>query len=341
MLIITICWLISVIFTWQLSRPNSLIWVLDRPNERSLHSVATPRTGGVAILIALICGYVVANFKFNFPQYPIGWIAISTLFLGLISLWEDIYGLSTTLRLLFQAIAALLLIIAELSVSTLHIGAWQLPLTTWLNWSFTLLFIMWLTNLYNFMDGIDGVAGGMAAIGFGTLAAIGWQHNVQDFFLINGMIAAAASGFLVWNFPPARIFMGDSGSITLGFLSAAMGLWGNHNKILELWMTILIFSPFIFDATVTLLRRLVAQEKIWQPHRTHYYQRLARILGHSYTTLFMYFLMVACSMTALAANNLPVSTHPWLILLWMMSYGIIAWYVELWLHKHQLDKLTL
>lgn len=337
--IITLCWLISFLLTWKLARPQALVSILDYPNERSLHTVATARTGGIAILTSLISGYFVASLIGYLPEPTIHWIAVGTLSLGLISLWEDVRGLPAKLRLSFHFLAASLLILAGLTVTELRIGTWHLSINYWLAWIVTLLSTVWFTNLYNFMDGIDGLAGGMAVIGFGTLAIIGWQTNAGDFFLINSMIAAAAAGFLVWNFPPARIFMGDSGSITLGFLAAAMGLWGNHEKILDFWITLLIFSPFIVDATVTLFRRAWNGEKIGQPHRSHYYQRLASSgLGHRQTTLLWYLMMLVCAATAILANKLSWFKHFWLIMLWLMLYGSIIWRIEIWLQKRSSNK---
>jgi UDP-N-acetylmuramyl pentapeptide phosphotransferase/UDP-N-acetylglucosamine-1-phosphate transferase len=337
MLIIIIVGCISLILTWLLTRNNAVIRILDQPNTRSLHTIPTPRTGGVAILIALTFGYLLVRITTNFSDYTIDFIAVGIAILGIISLWEDAYGLSIYLRLLFHCCTAALLIIASLTIHELRIGNWYTSLPNWLDLSFTFIFTVWLINLYNFMDGIDGLAGGMAVIGFGALATLGWYADKNDFILINGMTATATAGFLVWNFPPARIFMGDSGSTVLGFLAAAMSLWGNHVKVFDLWMAILIFSPFIVDATVTLLRRLIAKEKIWQPHRTHYYQRLVSSgLGHFSVTVSMYLLMLACAATALIASHLSPTKHLWLITLWIILYGSLIAYIEIWLIQRQL-----
>jgi UDP-N-acetylmuramyl pentapeptide phosphotransferase/UDP-N-acetylglucosamine-1-phosphate transferase len=142
-----------------------------------------------------------------------------------------------------------------------------------------LIFTVWFINLYNFMDGMDGFAGGMGTLGFGFLAYLGWLAG-QDFFALSGLLIAGANlGFLLCNFPPARIFMGDAGSTTMGFLAAGMSLWGVRDGLFPMWIPILIFSPFIVDATVTLIRRLVHGDKVWQAHRSHYYQRLVLLGG--------------------------------------------------------------
>jgi UDP-N-acetylmuramyl pentapeptide phosphotransferase/UDP-N-acetylglucosamine-1-phosphate transferase len=168
------------------------------------------------------------------------------------------------------------------------------------------LFILWMINLYNFMDGMDGFAGGMAVIGFTTLAWLGRAD--AGFAAVNLTIAAASAGFLAYNFPPARLFLGDTGSTALGFLAAACSLWGSAAGLFPFWAALWVFSPFIVDATVTLLRRLMRGERVWEAHRSHYYQRLVLLgWGHRRTVLAEYVLMLACAGSAMLAVHLP--TH--------------------------------
>jgi UDP-N-acetylmuramyl pentapeptide phosphotransferase/UDP-N-acetylglucosamine-1-phosphate transferase len=132
-----------------------------------------------------------------------------------------------------------------------------------------------MTNLYNFMDGMDGFAGGMTLIGGLTLALLTATGNAWTISVLSSLLAGAAAGFLVHNFPPARIFMGDVGS---------------------LWVPLIVFSPFVVDATATLLRRALAGEKVWQAHRVHYYQRVVLLgWGHRRTVMVEYGLMVLCA----------------------------------------------
>jgi UDP-N-acetylmuramyl pentapeptide phosphotransferase/UDP-N-acetylglucosamine-1-phosphate transferase len=160
--------------------------------------------------------------------------------------------------------------------------------------------IVWMTNLYNFMDGMDGLAGGMALFGFGFYALAGVLNGHLPFAVTNAAIAATAAAFLLFNFHPARIFMGDAGSTLFGFLAACLGLVGWQLGIWTLWFPGLVFSPFIVDATVTLARRLLRREKIWRPHREHYYQRLVLSgWGHRRTVLAEYGVMALCGGFAL------------------------------------------
>ena len=134
-----------------------------------------------------------------------------------------------------------------------------------------------MTNLYNFMDGMDGLAGGMGVFGFGFLGLAGWLHGDTGFAVQSWVIAAAALGFLRFNFPPAQIFMGDAGSTVFGFLAAVFILQAQRRGLLPVWCGILIFSPFVVDATVTLIRRVLRGDAIWIAHRSHYSQRLVTL----------------------------------------------------------------
>ncbi len=185
----------------------------------------------------------------------------------------------------------------------------EIPGISW-HWSyavgavFSTLFTVWMINLYNFMDGMDGLAGGMAMFGFGVFAVMGWMAGHDTFFFISLIIAAASAGFLSFNFPPARIFMGDIGSSTLGFLVSALSLWGARDGVFPVWIAVLVFSPFIIDATVTLFRRQLRGERVWQAHREHYYQRLVRMgWGHRKTVLVEYAFMATCGVLALALRG--------------------------------------
>jgi UDP-N-acetylmuramyl pentapeptide phosphotransferase/UDP-N-acetylglucosamine-1-phosphate transferase len=152
------------------------------------------------------------------------------------------------------------------------------------------------------MDGSDGLAAGMGVIGFGayTIAA-----DAATAVLCAAM-AAATAAFLLHNFHPARIFLGDVGSIPIGFLAAAIGVVGWRNDAWPLWFPVLVFGPFIGDATVTLVRRLVRGERVWRAHREHYYQRMVRMgLGHRGTALAGYGAMLACGAAALYGRDRP------------------------------------
>ena len=290
--------LTSAVLTRWLSHPNAPIRILDRPNERSLHVAPTPRTGGIAICVALLSGWVVFLVASNAPGFPSG-IGLGALVIAAVALFDDRYDLSAALRLVIQFVAALLL-----CYDGFVINGEVLPGVDLIAWpavvlGVTVLLTLWLTNLYNFMDGMDGFAAGMAVIGFVTLALLGWERGAMLFAGASCAVAAAAAGFLWFNFPPARIFMGDSGSTTLGFLVAGFGIWGSRMDVLPIWLTLTVFSPFVLDATVTLVRRAIRGEPVWRAHRSHYYQRLVRLgWGHRRAVLAEYAVMIACAISA-------------------------------------------
>lgn len=320
---------LSAWLTRRFIDPRSLFHVLDHPNERSLHRDPVPRSGGVALLLALTAAAAAGEFLIGFPP-QLGWIAAGAFALGFISYREDRYGITRRFRLLAHLGTALLLLAAGLAPEGLEFAGRVWELNRPLALALTLLYVVWMTNLYNFMDGMDGFAAGMAVSGFGALAWAGWLGGAPLFALASALTAAAAGGFLLWNFPPARIFMGDAGSATLGFLAAAFSLWAARERIMPLWGSLLLFSPFIVDASVTLLRRLLRGEKVWQAHRSHYYQRLVQAgWGHRRTVLRFYLLMGACALSALQGMRMAPREQLWLLAMWTAIYLLLALKVRL------------
>jgi UDP-N-acetylmuramyl pentapeptide phosphotransferase/UDP-N-acetylglucosamine-1-phosphate transferase len=189
----------------------------------------------------------------------------------------------------------------------------------------TLLLLLWVTNLYNFMDGMDGFAGGMTLIGGLALAVLTAKGNAWTVSVLSLLLAGAAAGFLVHNFPPARIFMGDVGSIPIGFFFGAVMLLGGRDGLFDLWVPLIVFSPFVVDATATLLRRALAGEKIWQAHRAHYYQRVVLLgWGHRRTVLAEYGLMVSCAGLAWLYHIGTESTRVLVLGAWCLIFSGLA-----------------
>lgn len=308
---------LSAWLTWRFCDPASRFHILDYPNARSLHAHPIPRSGGLAILTGFAVGAVTIGLTANMEILP--WLSAGMLLVAVVSFIDDYSGVPVWLRLLAHlASAAILIWGAGLAIPlefTFGIGF------SWFVSAITLLYLVWMINLYNFMDGMDGFAAGMALIGFGTFAGLGLMAGHGLFAALSLLIAAATAGFLLFNFPPARIFMGDVGSSSLGLLAAAMALWGARDAVFPFWVGLLVFSPFIVDATMTLGRRLLHGEKIWQAHKTHYYQRLVQLgWGHRKTLLYEYVLMLACGMSALLAVRMGATGQWLLIFIWSGLY---------------------
>jgi UDP-N-acetylmuramyl pentapeptide phosphotransferase/UDP-N-acetylglucosamine-1-phosphate transferase len=261
-------------------------FALDRPNERSLHERPVPRTGGVAVL----AGTAIA---FGFGAAPLWLPASLALALAVLSFVDDLAHMPTALRLAAHLAAA-------------GVAVWYLlsPMN-FLVLVVLALAVAWTTNLFNFMDGSDGLAGGMALIGFGAYAVAARLAGDQPLAVLSLALCAAAGAFLLYNFHPARIFLGDVGSVPLGFLAGALGLAGWVNDAWPLWFPALVFAPFMCDATLTLIKRLQRRERVWRAHRDHYYQRLVRMgFGHRGTAWIEYAAMLGCAVAALAAREM-------------------------------------
>jgi UDP-N-acetylmuramyl pentapeptide phosphotransferase/UDP-N-acetylglucosamine-1-phosphate transferase len=251
--------------------------VLDHPNQRSLHATPTPRGGGIAVIAAIVLAWWALTALGLLPR-PAAPILISAVLLAAVSWADDVRGLPVAVRLAVQLVAIGLVLRAGLPAGLVFQG-WLPPA---LDGIATALLWLWFVNLFNFMDGIDGLAGSeAAAIGVGLLlfAAVGIGQN-PGLAALAAAIVAAAAGFLVWNWAPARIFLGDVGSVPLGYLlgfllldQAARGRWR---------LALILPLYFLADATITLLRRLARREPVWEAHRRHFYQRaVQRGFGHA------------------------------------------------------------
>ncbi len=326
----------SLLLTRYLTIPGTWFYILDHPNERSLHDSPTPRAGGLAIFITIALFIVFISATTDLDLSDLLWLAAGSVLVALVSFVDDYMNLSFLFRLMVQTIAAGIVIYGGFSISDIQFPGFMLVLPDFVSYAITGLFIIWMTNLYNFMDGMDGFAGGMTVTGFGTLTLVGWLAGNDEFMLVNALITSATAGFLVFNFPPARIFMGDVGSSFLGFLAAGNSIWASKLEILPLWFSILIFSPFIVDATVTLLRRLISGKKVWEAHKTHYYQILAESgWGHKRTVLCEYALMLLCALSAVLALGQPPRVHWMIITFWIVAYILFMIAVSLLAERYQ------
>lgn len=304
-------WAAAAAFSWLTLRvllsSGLAARALDHPNSRSLHSVPVPRLGGLGFLPPV---------AFALWHGQAGPLAGALLFLAALSFVDDLRGLPSALRFLCHALAAT-------SVAW-SLGGAALP---WPGLLLTVLAMVWMTNLYNFMDGADGLAGGMALIGFFFLAlpfAVDGRADGTTYATTALAASGAALGFLCFNWRPARLFMGDVGSIPLGFLAATLSLAGATMGVFPPWYGPAVFAPFVADASLTLCKRIWRREKIWQAHRNHYYQRLIRFgPGHGRVIPVYYALMALSGGLALAAWQRPTAA-PWILLPGLFGLLLLA-----------------
>lgn len=303
--------IVTILVTGMSLHGGVLSGIKDIPNERSLHQVPTPRIGGVGIFVGILAGWATATEALSW------WIAIPLLFLFMLSLIDDIRGLSVRIRFAAHFIAGI----------AVAWGAGMFAVSV--IWSVVaVLTIVWVINLYNFMDGSDGLAGGMALFGFSAYGIAALMGEDFTFAMMCFSVGAAALSFLFFNFAPAKIFMGDAGSIPLGFLAATVGISGWNKELWPIWFPVMIFAPFILDATVTLIKRAIRGETLWQAHREHYYQRMVQLgIGHRATALIEYAMMICggiCALWTLQSPNILLAV----VIIWVLIYGIAMAYLD-------------
>lgn len=245
---------------WFVSRYGHHLDLLDKPNERSSHLGLTPRGGGLGILAAFVIAAVCLGLPVLF-WLPAGLLAV-------ISFIGDRIELSPILRLLFQFTAAIIFLL----------GCWKAAVQPAFDYLMVLpfaVFIVATANYYNFMDGINGIAGITGVVGFGLLAVFAQTRGVDArIMLLSICLSLGCLGFLPFNMPRGRVFMGDVGSILLGFVFAALVIWLSKGLSDFICLASFIF-PFFADEVTTEIVRLKDGEKLWRPHRRHLYQLLA------------------------------------------------------------------
>jgi UDP-N-acetylmuramyl pentapeptide phosphotransferase/UDP-N-acetylglucosamine-1-phosphate transferase len=256
--------------------------IIDIPNERSLHNVPTPRVGGLAIVITWYCGITIL-FSLGKIDNRLYYALMSGVILAIISLLDDIINLKPSFRLLIHFITALSAFLFLGNLRPLIIPSIEInyPL---LIYPFAIVGMVWFINLFNFMDGVDGFASIEAIII--SIVLLYFSGNI-----INVLFIACISGFLFWNWPKAKIFMGDIGSTQLGFILVVLGIYFHNKYQFSILNWIMLSSPFWFDATFTLFRRWRRGEKLSQAHRKHAYQRIVQA-GFSHLKVDMYLILV-------------------------------------------------
>lgn len=315
------CAFVIALVTCALLIRAAFVALQDHPGERSLHAKPMPRSGGIAIVLALLC--ILILWPLDWPVVTTVPVMLSMALLCVVSFWDDLASTTPLARLCAQLLVG--------GVTVFWGGyVWQpLHAVPVLFQLLSLFAIVWAVNLYNFMDGMDGFAAGMALFGFGFLGAVGWWHGEQDFAQINWLIVACVAGFWCWNFPPAKIFMGDIGSTLLGYLGAVLSIHGWQLGLYPAWVPLVIFAPFWTDASYTLCKRILRRERFWLPHRSHFYQRLVLAgLGHRKVVLAEYGLMACGGLSVLLCLWLGLGYNQGIAIFWLVIYGLMIVWLE-------------
>ena len=284
-------------------RVTQRVGLLDVPNERSSHFLPTPRMGGVPMVAAATLAFggwlFLSAGEISFLK-GLPYTFLFALAMFVLGFYDDLRNLSPLVRFLVQFVSALLLL-AFLAphLPVVFLGKWVLP-----GWAWVIpgaFWAVWMLNLYNFMDGIDGLAGGEAAVASSFFFLVFSYYGESGWAIANLVVAAASMGFLVYNWPPAKIFMGDGGSAFLGAFYGMQSVVAALSTSVPFLVLVLPFANFILDTTFTLFRRMFRGETWYQAHRSHIYQRMTDLgMTHRKVTSIE-LLVVAASCAAAAA----------------------------------------
>lgn len=268
----------SLLLTWVLRRYALSRSLMDIPNGRSSHSVPTPRGGGVAIVLTYLVALVVVAIA-GWISWGVAWPLLGAgALIAVVGFLDDHGHIAARWRLLAHFGAAIWALAWMGGLPTISLFGNELDLG-WFGHLLAALYLVWMLNLYNFMDGIDGIASIEAVCACAGACLVYWLTGHENLMLEPMLLAVAVLGFLYWNFPPARIFMGDAGSGFLGVVIGILSLQAAWAAPEMLWVWLILLGVFVVDATFTLGRRLLRGDKVYEAHRSHAYQFASRVAG--------------------------------------------------------------
>lgn len=270
---------VSFSLTWALRRYALSRSLMDIPNARSSHSVPTPRGGGVAIVLAFTLALGMLLFAGLMSSSAFLAIAGGGALIAVIGFMDDHGHIAARWRLLGHFVASLWLLFWLGGLPAVQIWGGTFDLG-WFGHLLAAFYLVWLLNLYNFMDGIDGIASVEAICVCLGACLLYWAGNTTQLIGAPLLLAVSVAGFLFWNFPPARIFMGDAGSGFLGIVLGGLSLQAAWVSADLLWGWLILLGVFVVDATFTLFRRLLRGDKVYEAHRSHAYQFASRRFGN-------------------------------------------------------------
>jgi Fuc2NAc and GlcNAc transferase len=307
--------LLTGVATWYAGRRG----LLDHPGDRHSHSVVTPRGGGAGLIAAIL----ISSLLFSDGNQPGFWVQCvmpAVVILAITGWWDDHAPLSVRNRFFIQLAVSLYLL-------------WFAADAGWVQGVIPMvmsgLFIIWMTNLYNFMDGSNGMAGLQGVFAGSVLAVLFYLSGDAHFFLFALLLAACCAGFLPWNLGRARVFMGDVGSLALGFLFAAFLLYGSGTGAFDYPVALMIMLLFLTDATLTLLLRVIRGEQWYTAHRQHLYQRL---IAHGWTHARVAMAYQAINLTLVVPGIVIAVNFPalaWATALALTLIFVLGWYFSI------------
>lgn len=321
-----VIFLASLLGTWAVLRCARKYGWIAKPNHRSSHKVPTPRGGGIAIGFVFVVG-LLALWITGVVSRPLALAFLGGgLLLGLVSFFDDRRNVHVGIRLAvhFIAVAWALFFIGDMKTMDIGWRLWHLDFLTHL----VPLGMVWMVNMYNFMDGIDGLAGSEAVIAGGVGGGLLAASGAWDLALVAWLIAAASAGFLVFNWPPARIFMSDVGSILLGFAFIVLAVASERSGALPFFVWLILLMVFVVDASLTTIRRFIKGEKWFAGHHNFGFQQLLkRGFSHKQITLGIIGANAVLSALAILAWWKPVLLLP-LFVLSLVVLSVVWWRIQ-------------
>ncbi len=318
----------SILGTWIFRKLALRYQLMDRPNQRSSHEIPTPRGAGLVFMLLWLLLLAFVNHLGFLNPLEIR-VFIPVILILLIGFLDDCHSISAKTRFGIQIFAALMTLIFMHGAARWNIGMMHLHLGWVLGSVLAFLMVLWSSNAFNFMDGIDGIAGVESLF---VLIPGGWWVWCKQGYALSALIwglAAGVAGFLVWNWPKAKIFMGDAGSSSLGFLIIVFALVSQQWLGIPALNWLVLYSLFLFDTTLTLVRRICHKEKWSEGHRLHAYQRL-QTCGWSHTKILSWVIVINTLLALLATvmnfySDSIVVVLPLAFVILIAAYGYVEY----------------
>jgi UDP-GlcNAc:undecaprenyl-phosphate/decaprenyl-phosphate GlcNAc-1-phosphate transferase len=297
--------------------------VTDKPNHRKVHEKIMPRMGGLAIFIGVTVGYLVSGLQ----NEKVTAITVGGILITILGILDDKYELSAKVKFSGQILVALMIVSTGLTIDFISIPfVVEKFYLGWLSFPITVLWIVGITNAINLIDGLDGLAAGISSIGIATIAIMAGLAGKELILLLSIIILGSTIGFLFYNFHPAKIFMGDTGALFLGYSISILSLLGLYKSVtlFSFLIPIIILGVPIFDTATAIIRRLVHKKPISAPDKSHLHHRiLAMGLSHRNTVLAIYALGVLFSISAIMLSSVTM----WGALLIIFGLSIIIHFI--------------
>jgi UDP-GlcNAc:undecaprenyl-phosphate GlcNAc-1-phosphate transferase len=309
--------------------------LLDYPDERRIHKTPVPRLGGIgiflSILISLLVAMIIKKSLFREIESQIIFVLLSGAAIFGLGLYDDLKPLKPEIKLIFQAIASLILILAGLRISLIHIPFYRTINLGWFSYPLTLIWFLVIINAMNLLDGLDGLAAGVSVIASGSLLVVGYMLKVDIVLLISSSIVGSCIGFLRYNYFPASIFMGDSGSLFLGYLFALMAVVCPIKSYtsMALFVPLLALGVPLIEITISSLRRFVGKQTLYLADKRHIFHFLMEKGFSHKDTVWVFYLL--SSVFAIMVVGLLTQSHKIafpLVFLLILTFGTIfvSWY---------------